>query len=307
MMKKIHFSIDIKAPKERVWDVLWNKESFRDWTSMFSEESEGSYIRSDWNEGSRFEFFESAFGSYGIIEKLVPNELLLLRHRGELTEGVEHPYKDGDRMEQYKLIEKDGSTILTLDQDVPLEHKVMFEKATPKAFRRIKELAEKTKHERGSENVEHLYQRDYEQTEVEKTYADLLTAWNKQDAMEMASLFTDSGTSIGFDGSQYHGKSEIETEIGKIFEHHQTADYVWKVREVRFLHSGVAILRAVVGMIPPGKRDINPAANAIQTITTVKQNGVWKIALFQNTPAQFHGRPEMVDELTKELSAVSES
>ena len=118
----------------------------------------------------------------------------------------------------------------------------------------------------------------------------------------MASFFTDNGISIGFDGSQYNGKDEIEAEIGKIFKHHQTADYVWKVKEVRFLHPEVATLRAVVGMIPPGKKNINPATNAIQTITAIKQNDVWKIDLFQNTPAQFHGRPEMVEKLTKELN-----
>lgn len=140
--------------------------------------------------------------------------------------------------------------------------------------------------------------------EIEALHAELLTAWNVQDAGKMASLFTDEGTSIGFDGSQYNGKEEIAAEIGKIFAHHQTAEYVWKVREVRFLHPEVAILRAVVGMMPPGQQDINPAANAIQTVTAVIQHGHWKIALFQNTPAQFHDRPEASEELSKELSAL---
>lgn len=143
-------------------------------------------------------------------------------------------------------------------------------------------------------------------TEIENLHAELLIAWNKQDSGKMASLFTANGTSIGFDGSQYNGKEDIESEIGKIFSHHQTADYVWKVREVRFLHSEVAILQAVAGMIPSGQKDIIPAANAIQTITAVKESGVWKIALFQNTPAQFHGRPELSAELTKELGALTE-
>ena len=147
-----------------------------------------------------------------------------------------------------------------------------------------------------------LKQKEMVKAELEKLHTDLLTAWNKQDAIKMASFFTDNGISIGFDGSQYNGKNEIETEIGKIFKHHQTADYVWKVKEVRFLNSEIAILRAVVGMIPPEQKDINPATNAIQTITAVKKDDVWKIDLFQNTPAQFHGRPAMVEELTKELS-----
>ena len=141
-----------------------------------------------------------------------------------------------------------------------------------------------------------------DKAKIERLHTDLLTAWNKQDATKMASLFTDNGISIGFDGSQYNGKSEIETEIGIIFKHHQTADYVWKIKDVRLLHSEVATLSAIVGMIPPGQKDINPAANAIQTITAIRQNDVWKIALFQNTPAQFHGRPEMVERLTKELN-----
>ena len=39
----------------------------------------------------------------------------------------------------------------------------------------------------------------------------------------------------------------------------------------------------------------------IQTLMAAKQDGQWRIALFQNTLAQFHGRPELVQELTEEL------
>jgi uncharacterized protein (TIGR02246 family) len=80
-----------------------------------------------------------------------------------------------------------------------------------------------------------------------------------------------------------------------------TATYVSKIRGVRFLAPEVAVLRAVVGMIPPGKKDLNPDANAIQTLVATKQEGQWRIAVFQNTPAQFHGRPELVEALTEEL------
>ena len=31
------------------------------------------------------------------------------------------------------------------------------------------------------------------------------------------------------------------------------------------------------------------------------QAGEWRISLFQNTPAQFHGRPDLVERLTREL------
>lgn len=142
-MHRLHFSIDVEAPRERVWKVLWDDETFRDWTGVFTEGSEGSYIKSDWKEGGRFVFFESDVGSYGVIEKLVPNEFIVFKHLGEIREGKEYPFDGGDRLEKYTLKQRGSITTLTLDQDVPEEHKSMFEDATPKALERLKELAEK--------------------------------------------------------------------------------------------------------------------------------------------------------------------
>ena len=137
---------------------------------------------------------------------------------------------------------------------------------------------------------------------IEKLHEELLTYWNNQNASGMASLFTRDANVIGFDGSQMNGQVQIETELKQVFANHKTASYVWKIEEIRFLDDQVALLRAIVGMVPPGKKEINAATNAIQSLIAVKQNDSWKISLFQNTPAQFHGRPELVDAMTKELS-----
>jgi uncharacterized protein (TIGR02246 family) len=93
----------------------------------------------------------------------------------------------------------------------------------------------------------------------------------------------------------------------RIFADHETAPYVAKVRSVRLLGSDAAVLRAVVGMIPPGGSDIEPARNAHQTLVAQKQDGEWRIVLFQNTPAQFHGRPDLAERLTQELREVSQA
>ena len=61
------------------------------------------------------------------------------------------------------------------------------------------------------------------------------------------------------------------------------------------------MLRAVAGMIPPGQTEINPKVNAIQTLVTQEETGKFKIVIFQNTPAAFHGRPELSLQLTSEL------
>jgi uncharacterized protein (TIGR02246 family) len=140
-----------------------------------------------------------------------------------------------------------------------------------------------------------------EETEVRALYQQLLDSWNKRNATDFAALFEEDGHQIGFDGSQVNGRSEIESHLNGIFADHMTAAYVGKVREVRFLTPDVAILRAAVGMVPHGKTDINPATNAIQSLVAVKRDSQCYIALFQNTPAQFHGRPELVEQLTEEL------
>jgi uncharacterized protein (TIGR02246 family) len=139
---------------------------------------------------------------------------------------------------------------------------------------------------------------------IEKLYDELLTCWNNQNAPGMASLFTKDANVIGFDGSQMNGQEQIETELKQVFANHKTARYVWKIEEIRFLDAQAALLRAIVGMVPPGKKELNAATNAIQSLIAIKQNDLWRISLFQNTPAQFHGRPELVDAMTKELSGL---
>ena len=66
----------------------------------------------------------------------------------------------------------------------------------------------------------------------------------------------------------------------------------------------VGLLRAVVGMIPPNSDDINPALNTIHTLVAVEDADGWRVALFQSTPAAWHGRPQDTAELTEELRDV---
>jgi uncharacterized protein (TIGR02246 family) len=132
-------------------------------------------------------------------------------------------------------------------------------------------------------------------------YRHLLDCWNERDASAFAACFTDDGYSIGFDGSQMSGRAEIAATLSQIFADHMTARYVGKIRAINLLAPDVAVLRAVVGMVPRGQSDINPAVNAIQTVVAARRDGEWGIAQLQSTPAQFHGRPELSEALTQEL------
>ncbi len=140
---------------------------------------------------------------------------------------------------------------------------------------------------------------------VQALYERLLDAWNERDAAAYADQFTPDASVIGFDGSMMNGQEEVRSQLSVIFAHHQTARYVAIVREVRTLSTDVVLLRAVVGMVPPGQTTLNPNVNAVQTLVAQKREGAWRIALFQNTPAQFHGRPELAQQLTEELQALT--
>jgi uncharacterized protein (TIGR02246 family) len=117
-------------------------------------------------------------------------------------------------------------------------------------------------------------------------------------------LFTHDGSIVGFDGSTVDGRDEIAEYLSGIFADHETGSYVAVVREVRFLAPQVALLRAAAGLVPPGQSRVNPETNSVQGLVAVKEDGSWSVALFQNTPAAFHGRPEAAEALTEELQSL---
>jgi uncharacterized protein (TIGR02246 family) len=139
-------------------------------------------------------------------------------------------------------------------------------------------------------------------SEVEGLYRQIIDGWNGHDGGAFAAPFADDGEMIGFDGSHEQGRAAIAKSLNAIFADHETAPYVVKVEEVRELGDGVALLRAAAGMIPPGKSELEPSRNTWQTVVAERRDGVWKVVLFQNTPAQFHGRPEEVERFTAELA-----
>jgi uncharacterized protein (TIGR02246 family) len=135
-----------------------------------------------------------------------------------------------------------------------------------------------------------------------RVYFALLDDWNRRDAPAMAERFTERGSLIGFDGSAIDGRACIEAHLQPIFAQHPTPFFVAKVREVRRMASGqTLLLRAVAGMWPRGADALDPRLNAVQTLVLSLCDGAYRIEMFQNTPAAFHGRPGEAEGLTAEL------
>lgn len=140
-----------------------------------------------------------------------------------------------------------------------------------------------------------------EDAPIVAAYQNVIAGWNARDGDAYTVPFAEDADVVGFDGSQLHGRGTIREEMSRIFADHETATYVTVVRGVRRLSADVAVLSAVAGMVPPGGSDVMPERHAVQTAIVARRDGEWRVVLFQNTPARFDGRPELVESLTAEL------
>jgi len=145
-MKEIQFQVEIKAPKERVWNTLWQDETLREWAGIIDP---GTYMVGDLKEGNEVQFIsaENGYGVTTLVEKLVAYEFLLFRHQADTQDsGKQERAQDwtGGK-ESYSLAEKDGTTTLTAAFDVPPEQEEYFQDNYPKALERVKALAERKK------------------------------------------------------------------------------------------------------------------------------------------------------------------
>lgn len=143
-MKEMQFVVEINASKEKVWDVLWRDETFRDWASVIDPET---YMLGELKEGNEVQFISSQ-GGYGVtslVENYIHNEFLLLKHQADTQDegaGVREKEWTGGA-ESYVLTEENGVTVLTVVFDAPLTQEDYFMVTYPKALSRVKELAEK--------------------------------------------------------------------------------------------------------------------------------------------------------------------
>lgn len=151
-MQNLKFKTEINAPAAKVWNVLWNDDTYREWTKAFGH---GGYAKTDWKEGSRVHFIadgepgpDGMNGMYSEIDTVEPNSKMFFKHLGVLKNGEEQPLDEESRkwagsMEKYNLTEQDGRTTLECEIDIVDDHAEFFNEAFPNALKSIKELSEK--------------------------------------------------------------------------------------------------------------------------------------------------------------------
>lgn len=145
-MEKQEFNVTIDAPREKVWQSLWNDDTYREWTAVFAE---GSRAETDWQQGSKVLFTDgNGSGMVARIAENRPNEYMGIEHLGTLKDGVEDTESEETKAwagarENYTLKNVDGKTSLTVDMDIADEMKDYFMTTFPKALNKVKEIAER--------------------------------------------------------------------------------------------------------------------------------------------------------------------
>lgn len=150
-MKRKQYETKISAPRERVWENLWGEESYKEWTSAFTE---GSKVETNWEEGGKILFLnaENEGMVARIVEKKAP-EKMAFKHLGMIDKHGNEDF-ESERVkawsgaeEIYILKENGQNTELIVKMDLDEGHEDYFDKAWPKAFEKLKNLAENPQQE----------------------------------------------------------------------------------------------------------------------------------------------------------------
>jgi uncharacterized protein YndB with AHSA1/START domain len=151
-MEKLHYSIVINAPQEKVWHGMLDDQTYREWTAFFNP---GSHYQGDWSKGSKMLFLgpDPKDGTEGgMVSKVVENKLyecISVEHLGLYKNGVEDTTSEeakewGHAFETYTLKAVDGGTEVLVDLEGNEQLGEMFNEIWPKALAKVKEIAERS-------------------------------------------------------------------------------------------------------------------------------------------------------------------
>lgn len=148
-MKKLHFTVTINAPREKVWDAVIGPETYKAWTRAFAE---GSYYEGSWDKGSKIKFLgPTGEGMSSEIAENRRHEFISIRHLGMIKDGVEDFTSPEVKTwapgyENYTFTAGDGITRMDVDVMVPPEYEKEFGEMWPRALRSLKDICEGRAH-----------------------------------------------------------------------------------------------------------------------------------------------------------------
>ncbi len=139
------FNITIHASPERIWSVLWNEASYREWAAIFYP---GTYAEGEWRLGGRLKFLSPGQG--GIIAEIIrwqPSAEMQIRYIGLVENGEEilsGPIIEqwGEAIEAYFIHPTNEGTELKVRLSMETDFMDDLLSLWPAALNKIKTLAE---------------------------------------------------------------------------------------------------------------------------------------------------------------------
>ncbi len=145
MIKTIKKSIDINAPKEKVYRLLIDDSATREWYAEFNP---GAYADTDWKQGSDVMFKDGeGNGIAGKIIENTPGKAIVIEFDAMVSQGKIN--KDGEELkefagtrEEYHLSQQGNATRLDISSDMTEEYYDMMSEKWDKALQVLKRMAE---------------------------------------------------------------------------------------------------------------------------------------------------------------------
>ncbi len=145
-MTTSHFEIQIHAPARKIWDILWSKNTYNQWTKYFNPDSQ---MKSDWKIGGKTLFVDGkGNGMVSTIQSKKEPYEIVFKHLGVIENGVTDTTSDkikiwAGALERYHLTEQNGITSLKVMIDVDQEYEKMINDGFTKGLQAVKALSEK--------------------------------------------------------------------------------------------------------------------------------------------------------------------
>lgn len=148
-METLYFEIEIKAPVQKVAEVMLGEKTYNQWTAEFNPTSR---FRGSWEKGSKILFIgidknDQEEGMVSRIKEHLPNKFVSIEHLGMLHQGEEvtsgpsvEPWKGA--LENYWFAETKAGTKVSVTTDTSEAYKDYFAEAWPRALKKLKQLCE---------------------------------------------------------------------------------------------------------------------------------------------------------------------
>jgi len=151
-MANLNYTIDIEAPKQKVWQVMLELDTYKEWTGAFHP---GSTYEGSWDKGSKIKFVSEddrkLSGIFSQIAENIPYEYVSIEHLGEIVDGKEDMTSESAKQwsgshENYRFTEKDGITTVDVEltgDNLGDEIRKMFDGMWLRSLQKLKEICER--------------------------------------------------------------------------------------------------------------------------------------------------------------------